>query len=130
MCQTGLVVLGPMHDFHRLDVWKLSRRVAGGVYRITRGLPKDEAYGLKSQMRRASVSVASNIAEGASRGSPKEFKRFVQIASGSANELETQLLIASDAGLIPKQQATDLANDIERIRKMLYSLERSTGPST
>ena len=116
-----------MHDFHRLDVWKLSRRVASSVYRATQGLPKDEAYGLKSQMRRASVSVASNIAEGASRGSPKEFRHFVRIAAGSANELETQLLIAADAGLIPKNQTTDLANEIQRIRKMLYSLERSTG---
>ncbi|NND01955.1 MAG: four helix bundle protein [Acidimicrobiia bacterium] len=117
-----------MHDFHRLDVWKLSRRVAGGVYRATETLPKDEAYGLKGQMRRASVSVASNIAEGASRGSPKEFRRFLQIAAGSANELETQLLIAADAGLVPRQQATDLAGDIARIRKMLYSLERSATP--
>ncbi len=115
-----------MHDFHRLDVWKLARRVAGGVYRATQGLPKEEAYGLKSQMRRASLSVASNIAEGASRGSPKEFRRFLQIAAGSANELETQLLIASDAGLIQKPQVADLANEIERIRKMLYSLEHST----
>lgn len=118
-----------MHDFHRLDVWKLSRRVAGSVYRATQALPKDEAYGLKSQMRRASVSVASNIAERASRASPKEFRRFLQIAAGSANELETQLFIAADAGLIPKQQTTDLAEQIARIRKMLYSLERSTVPS-
>ena len=90
---------------------------------ITKRFPMDELYGLTSQMRRAAVSVPSNIAEGAARGSAKEFKRFLAISRGSLAELETQLLIAADLGYLEYRNSID--QKIEHIRKMLHGLNNS-----
>ncbi|MBW1937083.1 MAG: four helix bundle protein [Deltaproteobacteria bacterium] len=83
-----------MKAHHNLKVWKRSVDYVVKIYKLTEGFPKDEQYGLSSQMRRAALSIASNIAEGAGRNSKNEFRQFLSIAQGSVSELETQLIIA------------------------------------
>jgi four helix bundle protein len=82
-------------DFQNLTVWQRAMELAEAVYELTKLFPPDELYGLTSQLRRASVSVASNIAEGRGRGSDGEFRHFLNIAQGSAFEVQTQLLLAA-----------------------------------
>ncbi|MFA6533877.1 MAG: four helix bundle protein [Patescibacteria group bacterium] len=88
-----------IQSYKDLIVWQKGFQLVIAVYRLTKEFPKTELFGLTSQMRRAAVSVASNIAEGYSRRSDKEFNRFLLIAIGSASELETQLLVAKELGL-------------------------------
>ena len=83
---------------YKLEVWKEAMALVRTVYAVTRGFPKEETYGLALQLRRAAVSIPSNVAEGAGRDGDKEFLRFLSIARGSLSELETQLLIAADLG--------------------------------
>lgn len=87
-----------MRSHHQLDAWKESMKLVKMIYHVTAGFPKEELYGLTSQMRRAAVSIPSNIAEGAARNSNRELLQFLIIARGSLSELETQLLIAKDLG--------------------------------
>jgi len=105
-----------------LDVWKEAMKLAKEVYSLTARFPKEEMYGLSSQIRRASVSIPSNIAEGAARGSSKDFSRFLYISLGSLAELETQLLLAVDLGFIDNN---DLDESVQRIRRMLVGLIKS-----
>lgn len=114
-----------MHNFRELKVWHKSVEVATIVYKVTKEFPKNELYGIVSQMRRAAVSIASNIAEGAGRGSVAEFSHFLDIARGSSFELETQLLIARRLDYIEDQQTSLLKNEIIEIEKMLSGLKRS-----
>ncbi|MBH0177201.1 MAG: four helix bundle protein [Nitrospira sp.] len=105
-----------------LAVWKKAMELATQVYSLTSQFPKEEMYGLTSQMRRSAVSIPSNIAEGAARHSRKEFIQFLHVASGSVAELETQLLLASRIGYLP----TDIIlTHTEEVRKMLLGLLRS-----
>ena len=104
-----------------LEVWKRSLDLVEQVYVITRSFPKDEIYGLSLQMRRAAISVPSNIAEGAARGSKKEFIQFLYVALGSLEELETQFILACRLGFIPDRS---LSGTIEEVRKMLLGLLR------
>lgn len=85
---------------YKLEAWKRSRELVLNIYTLTQNFPKEEIFGLTSQMRRAAVSIPSNIAEGAARTGDKEFAQFLNIARGSLSELETQLLILSDLGYI------------------------------
>ncbi len=103
-----------------LQVWKLAMDLAENVYLFTRSFPKEELYGLTSQMRRAAVSVPSNIAEGAARASKKEFIQFLYISLGSLSELETQWLLANKMGTV--SELPDIF--VEPIRKMLLGLIR------
>lgn len=112
-----------IRDYRDLKVWQRAMELAQAVYVATQSMPKEESYGLTSQMRRAAVSVASNIAEGSARRSKPEFARFINIASGSLAELETQLLLAHRIGYIAEPQA--IFNHTEEIGKMLYALQRS-----
>ena len=89
-----------MHRFKDLEIWKKSRLFCSNIYSITSKFPESEKFGLTNQLRRSSVSIPSNIAEGSSRKSNKDFARFLQITLGSAYEIETQLLIAFDLGFI------------------------------
>ena len=107
-----------MHRFKELDIWKLSRQFCSEVYAITSKFPDSEKFGITNQLRRASVSVPSNIAEGASRRSNKDFGRFLEIAIGSMYELETQLMISKDLGFINKKESEVLLSDLESIIKM------------
>jgi len=104
-----------------LEVWKRSLDLVEKVYSMTRSFPKEEVYGLTLQMRRAAVSVPSNIAEGAARGSKKEFVQFLYIALGSLEELETQFILACRVGLTSDRS---LSHTIDEVRKMLLGLLR------
>ena len=108
-----------MHKFKELEIWKRSRKFCSVIYDITSNFPTSEKFGLTNQLRRASVSVPSNIAEGSSRKSEKDFARFLQISIGSAYEIETQLLIASDLGFIKQDEITEILNELNQIIKMI-----------
>ncbi|AYN04654.1 four helix bundle protein [Flavobacterium sp. 140616W15] len=107
-----------MHQFKQLGIWKKSRLLCSKIYNITATFPSEEKFGITNQLRRASVSIPSNIAEGSSRNSNKDFARFLEIAIGSAYEVETQLLISSDLGFITEENTIELANLLEEIIKM------------
>ena len=106
-----------------LDVYKLSLDLVEHIYTLTNSFPSSENFGLISQLRRAAVSLPSNIAEGASRGSTKDFIRFLNISTGSLAEIETQLVIAERIGYIIFND--ELKNNITTIRKMLFRLKQS-----
>ena len=108
-----------MHQFKELIIWQKSRSFCSDIYSVSSTFPNDEKFGLTNQLRRASVSIPSNIAEGSSRNSNKDFSRFLEIAIGSAYEIETQLLIASDIGFINLVQLEILTNQLEVIIKMI-----------
>lgn len=114
-----------MHRFKELEVWKSSRVFCISIYEATANFPDNEKFGLVSQLRRASVSVASNIAEGASRSSNKDFYRFLEIAIGSTYEIETQVLIASDLNFLNQKDSEKLINELQSIIKMLSKLMSS-----
>lgn len=110
---------------HRLDVWKKSIKFVEQIYKITSEFPSEEKYGLTSQMRRAAVSMPSNIAEGAGRGSSKEFIYFLNISQGSAAELETQIIISKSLRFISSQIEETLLKELDEISKMIVGLKRS-----
>ena len=92
------------------------------MYRITTSFPREERYGLTSQLRRCSASVGANIAEGCGKRGNNEFQRFLQIASGSASELDYQLLLSRDLGFVTKEQYARLEQELRELRRMLTSL--------
>lgn len=114
-----------MHKVEDLKVWQKSIELAKQVYRVVAELPDNERYGLTSQIKRCTVSIASNIAEGAGRNSNKEFKHFLGIANGSSYELHTQLILAYELNLIVKNKIEDILNLIIEIQKMIYSFQKS-----
>ena len=120
-----------MRNHKDLIVWQKGIVLVKELYRITRSFPKEEAYGITSQMRRAAVSIPSNIAEGYGRGHDKELTQFLYIALGSASELETQLIICNDIAYITEEEFNLLNNLNTEIIKMLSSLinKRYTHPS-
>jgi len=107
-----------------LEVWKRAIKLAKEIYRLTESLPKEELYGLSDQMKRAVVSIASNIAEGAARNSQKEFIQFLYIALGSASELDTQIEICKEIRFKNLNEKTldNLQNELAIISKMIYGL--------
>jgi len=113
-----------MHNFKDLKVWQKSIDLAVDVYKATSLLPTDEKFGLISQMKRCSVSIPSNIAEGSGRGRSAQFKHFLTISQGSAFELETQLIISNRLELLNDELSADLIGKTTEIQKMVYSLER------
>ena len=110
--------------FRDLLVWQKSMVLVKQVYAMTRQFPTDERFGLTSQMRRAAVSIPSNIAEGQARHSTGEFIQFISHAEGSVAELETQLEIAADLGYCTPSQKTAVLALAEEVRKMLNALRR------
>ena len=108
-----------MHRYKDLKFWQLSRVFCKDIYLITKSFPSDEKFGLTSQLRRASVSIPSNIAEGASRVSNKDFARFLRISLGSCYEIETQLLISCDLDFIQKEELEKLQHTLDQIIKMM-----------
>ena len=113
----------PVETHRNLEVWSKSVDLCVQVYRLTRSLPSEERFGLSAQLRRAAVSVPSNIAEGAARGSSRDFLRFLHIARGSLVELETQLEIAVRCGLCTSTEDLDLR--IRTVGQMLSGLIRT-----
>jgi four helix bundle protein len=123
---TGDVTTEPsIKSYQDLDVWKLSVDLVEDCYRATAAFPKEEIYGMTSQIRRAAVSIPANIAEGYGRDQTGYFIQFLKISQGSARELETHLLIAARLGLLTSEAAKPLQSQCERICKMLRSLIRS-----
>lgn len=112
-----------MRDFRQLQVWELAHQLVLAVYKITQEFPKHELYGLTSQMRRCSASIAANIAEGCGRAGNGDFHRFLSTAMGSAVELEYFLLLSRDLGLIGHSY-DELEPQTRRVQRMLGSLIR------
>ncbi|MBZ5571743.1 MAG: four helix bundle protein [Acidobacteriia bacterium] len=111
-----------MQSFRNLRVWEKAHVLTLDVYRSSKPFPRDEAYGLTSQMRRASASIGANIAEGACRKGDCEFGRFLQIAIGSASELEYHLLLARDLELLRSTDYQRLSDEVVEVKRMLASL--------
>src|SRR5512139_2326634 len=111
-----------MQDFHTLKVWEKAHQLTLEVYHATVAFPKEEMYGLTSQIRRASASIPANIAEGCGRGGNAEFKQFLQIALGSASELEYHLLLARDLHYLNTADYEHLASAVVEVKKMLSAL--------
>jgi four helix bundle protein len=114
-----------MNRHKELKVWQESIEFVSLVYSYTKKFPKEEVYGITSQLNRASVSIAANIAEGAGRNSNKEFVQFLSIAMGSSAEVETLLIISEKQGYISKDNYEDLVLRLNRIQNMLFRLQES-----
>ncbi|MHB1426795.1 MAG: four helix bundle protein [Gemmataceae bacterium] len=111
-----------MQDFRQLKVWMKSHALVLAVYKATAPFPKVEVFGLTNQIRRAAVSIPSNIAEGCGRGSDQDFARFLQMAMGSASEVEYQLLLARDLGYMMDAEHSLRAKEIIEVKRMLAAL--------
>jgi four helix bundle protein len=109
-------------DFRELKVWQKAHQLTLAVYRITAALPREELYGLTSQLRRASSSIAANLAEGCGRNGDMEFARFCSTAMGSASELEYHLLLAKDLKLIKSTDYQELDLRATEVKRMLTAL--------
>ncbi len=116
-----------MADFRNLAVWQHSHRFSLDCYKATSTWPSQEQFGLTSQVRRAAVSVGANIAEGSGRGTDRDFARFLRIALGSANELESLLLVAEALGYLSPDSHVNLHRSNREIRKMLTGLIKTLG---
>lgn len=110
-----------MRDFKELKVWAKAHQLTLSIYRITKTFPKEELYGLTSQMRRSCASIPANIAEGCGRRGEAELARFFQIAMGSASELEYHLLLAYDLSLLNANDYKPLEANVTEIKRMLTS---------
>jgi four helix bundle protein len=108
-----------MQDYRKLRVWQHSHQLALNAYALPAYLSKAEAWPLRDQILRAAISIPSNIAEGAGRGSNRDFGRFLWHSMGSCNELESQLLLASDLTFIPSALHSRLGNEVSEVRQML-----------
>ena len=114
-----------VRDYRDLKVWQAGLELAEAVYAVTTDFPKAEVFGLISQLRRAAVSIPSNIAEGHARDSTKEFLRFISIALGSLAELETQLTLACRLGFLERKKLEELTEQTNAIGRMLRGLQNS-----
>ena len=109
-----------MRDFRNLEIWKRSHKAVLLLYKVTQDFPTEEKYGLTNQIRRAGVSIPSNIAEGCGHESKKEFARYLQMAAASTSELQYQLILTHDLGYIQDDQYTELSSVIEELKKMIF----------
>lgn len=108
-----------MKSYREFDVWIETRKLVKQVYVITNNFPKEELYGITNQIRRCSISIPSNIAEGCGRQTPKETIRFLYISRGSVYELETQLLLSNDLNFLPEEKLNNILSQIETCKKLL-----------
>lgn len=111
-----------IHNFKELLVWQKALELCVYSYKMTAYFPKEEKFGLTSQIQRCAVSIASNIAEGSGRVSDKEFKHFISLAMGSSFELETQVTIASKLNYLSEQQLSDFNEFLKPVQKMAFGL--------
>jgi len=111
-----------MQNFRELKVWEKAHHLTLDIYRVTREFPADERYGLVSQMRRAAASIGANICEGCGRETRPDFARFLQIAAGSASELEYQLLLAMDLGYVESGPCGAFVTQVCEVKRMLSGL--------
>ena len=114
-----------MFNFEKLDVWQKAIGFADLIYNKTRAFPSDERFGLTNQLRRAAVSISSNIAEGSSRSSKSDFARFVEIATGSVFEVVSQAFIAQRQSFLSEDQFREIYADAEELSRMLSGLRKS-----
>ena len=114
-----------MNQFNKLEVWIRARALCKQIYLVTKNYPSSEKFGLINQMQRAVISIPSNIAEGSGRKSKNEFIHFLNISTGSAFELETQINISKDLEYITEEVEIDLLDKLHIIQKMLYNLIQS-----
>ncbi len=114
-----------MHKFKDLKIWQKAMGITEAVYKLSSSFPKEEKYGLTSQIRRSAVSIASNIAEGAGRNSNKEFIYFLSIANGSSFELLTQIYLSKRLNLSSEEETKPIINQISEVCNMNYSLQKS-----
>ena len=119
-----------MKDFRKLKVWEKAHQLTLSIYRATRGFPAEERYGETAQIRRASSSVPGNIAEGCGRGTDADFAHFLQMAMGSASELECRLLLARDLEWLDAESHQTLEAQATEVKRMLASLIRKLRPDT
>ena len=111
-----------MHNFKELVVWQKSHAFVLEIYTTTRKFPKEEVFGITNQLRRASVSIEANIAEGAGRSTPNDFMRFIDMSNGSSFEVETLLLLCKDLAYLSEEESEQLLHKLDEIQKMLYKL--------
>ena len=111
-----------MKDFHELKVWQKAHQLTLAIYQITAVFPREELYGLTSQLRRCSSSIPANLAEGCGRNGDAEFARFCSIAMGSASELEYHLLLAKDLKLVKAKDYAELSQRATELKRMLTGL--------
>jgi four helix bundle protein len=114
--------MAAVRDYKELKVWQKGIDIVDKVYKLCEKFPKEELYGLTSQMRKASVSIPSNIAEGFMRGHTNEYRQFLRVSMGSCAELDTQAIIANRRNYITKQELDELAEDLNHESRMLMNL--------
>ncbi len=111
--------------YRNLEAWKKAYTLGLNIYKLASNFPREEMFGLTSQMRRSATSIAANLAEGNARNSSKEFKRFISIARGSAAELETWVMFSKDLNYISGDDYEKLSTDLDRVKGLLFGLQRS-----
>ena len=114
-----------MHNYKELKIWQKAIDLTEQIYGLTAGFPQEERYGLSSQIQRASISISSNIAEGSSRESIKEFNHFLSISLGSSFEMETQLIVAKKIGYLNQIQLENITDQITELIKMIRGFKKS-----
>jgi len=112
-------------SYKDLKVWQVAIDMVVDIYRLTGKFPRNESFGLASQIQRATVSIPSNIAEGHARGTSREFHHYLSITLGSTAELETQLIIASKLGYLEQTTANEMLERIDKLGKMIRALQKS-----
>ncbi len=112
-----------MHNFRNLEIWRKAITLSTEVYSITKSFPASEQFGLTSQIQRAVVSVAANIAEGSARSSNKEFVHFLEISLGSLYELETELIVANSVGILDQSMFDNISDKMRELEKMILSFK-------
>ena len=117
-----------MHDFRDLKVWAKAHELAVGVYRTTREFPREELFGLTSQLRRAASSIGANIAEGCGRRSDGDLTRFLHIARGSSVELENHLLLARDLDYLTGSKCNEFVKRVDEVQRMLTAFIQQVQP--
>lgn len=114
-----------MHNFKNIIAWQKARALVKEVYLLSKKFPKEEVYELTVQVRRAAISIPSNIAEGSSRGSDKDFSRFLDIAIGSSFEVETQLILSYDLNYISEGELASISEAITEVQKLIYGFQKT-----
>ncbi len=112
-----------MHNFRELKIWQKGRELVKDTYLMTKNFPKEEMFGLTQQMRRAAVSIPSNIAEGCGRGTDNQLMHFLDIANGSACELETQIILSFDLDYIDEQKMNEMTNCCKNLQQMIVGFK-------
>ena len=118
-----------MHRFKELKIWQAGIELTLEVYKLTESFPEEEKFGLISQLKRAAVSIPSNIAEGAGRGTNRDFSRFLDLAIGSCNELQTQLILSGNLGYLSEENVERIEQQILEIKNMTFRFKQKLNQS-